>query len=411
MVIFTCCGTLFSFGVVQELYERMSREPGNPFSGASPAAIDLIGTLGVSFQSILAPFATAWSKRFSPRTVLTCGGLTFAVACILASFSQRLWQFQLTQGLLLGIGTCFSYMPVVTVAPTWYNARRGLAMGIILAGTGIGGVVWAPAIRAMNDHLGFRNTLRISGALSGGLVLAAAAVIDWDPETKARLAREHAAHTPAIWRVPLLDWRIARSRTFLAQLAGAVLQGAAYYTPVFFFSAYARTLGFSATAGANFIAVSNVCNALGKIAIGLVADRFGRIQTLYATTLISALATFGLWMPSTLSHDSHAGRGLFIAYTVMYGNFASAYVSLFPTSLVELFGPAHFAGANGVLYMARGLASLAGTPAAGALIRSAMGGLAPMSYWRMSLLVAVLYLGASFAIMWVLFERKSASRA
>jgi MFS family permease len=47
-------------------------------------------------------------------------------------------------------------MPAVTIAPTWYGPRRGLAMGIILAGTGVGGLIWAPAITAMNKSLGFR---------------------------------------------------------------------------------------------------------------------------------------------------------------------------------------------------------------------------------------------------------------
>ena len=42
--------------------------------------------------------------------------------------------FSLTQGLLLGLGTCFSYIPAVTVTPGWYDKRRALAMGIVLSG-------------------------------------------------------------------------------------------------------------------------------------------------------------------------------------------------------------------------------------------------------------------------------------
>jgi hypothetical protein len=40
----------------------------------------------------------------------------------------------LTQGLLLGLGTCLSYIPAVTVTPGWYDKRRALAMGIVLSG-------------------------------------------------------------------------------------------------------------------------------------------------------------------------------------------------------------------------------------------------------------------------------------
>jgi hypothetical protein len=42
--------------------------------------------------------------------------------------------FSLTQGLLVGLGTCLSYIPAVTVTPGWYDKRRALAMGIVLSG-------------------------------------------------------------------------------------------------------------------------------------------------------------------------------------------------------------------------------------------------------------------------------------
>jgi hypothetical protein len=108
-VVFTCCGLNFAFGVYQALYESLSHEPGSPFEGASSAQIDLIGTLSVALMTIGAPFTVAWSKLFSPQLVTFCGGLVFGLALILASFGTKLWHFTLTQGLLLGIGTCLSY--------------------------------------------------------------------------------------------------------------------------------------------------------------------------------------------------------------------------------------------------------------------------------------------------------------
>lgn len=395
----------------------MSREPGNPFSGASPAAIDVIGTLSVAFMTIAAPLATAWTKRFSPRVVISLGTAFFFLSAMLASFSTRLWQFILTQGLMAGLGTCFAYMPAVTVAPTWYGPRRGLALGIIMSGTGVGGLVWAPALQALNAAVGFRNGLRISGGISTFLLLIGGIFIDWDPVSKARLEAENARLKTAagkswkyslvsLWNVPLVDWRIARSSKFSAQLFASFLQSAAYYTPVFFFSAYAKTLGYSAKQGANFIAINNACNAIGKIAFGMIADKFGRINMLLFTTVVSAIASFGFWLPSTLVPSLASGQGLFITYTITYGIFASAYVSLFPTSLVELFGPQNFASVNGILYMARGLATLVGTPTAGALLRGSDHLTDPSGYLHMAILVGALLAGASIGVVWVRMEWK-----
>ncbi|KAL9106120.1 MAG: hypothetical protein Q9227_008820 [Pyrenula ochraceoflavens] len=408
LLIFTVCGINFAFGVYQDLYETMSHVPSSPFHGSSPAEIDLIGTLAISFMTIGAPFTSAWTKRYPPRLVIWAGGVVFFMALLLASFSQRLWQFELTQGFLSGIGTCLSYMPAVTVAPTWFTARRGLAMGIVLSGTGIGGVVWAPVIQGMVSAVGFRNALRISGAIAFILIIASGSVIRWEPATQRRIEAE--TSTPSsrmagLFKIPLVDYRIARSRKFFAQGLGGILQAAAYYTPVFFFASYARTLGYSASAASNFIALSNAANAIGKVVIGHAADRLGRINTLLLTTGMSALTAFALWLPSSLSHSQTDGRNLFIAFTVFYGIFASAYVSLFPASLVELFGVQHFASVNGALYMLRGLATMVGTPVAGALIRGSgkdAGG--PGEYRNTATMVGVLLVTATLAVVWVRVE-------
>lgn len=412
LIVFTSCGTVFAFGVYQELYEQMARQPGTPFTGSSPAVIDLIGTLSVAFMTIGAPFATAWSKRLSPRAVICTGGLLFFLGHLFASLGTKLWHFELAQGLMIGLGTCLAYMPAVTVSPPWFTSRRGVAMGIILSGTGVGGVVWAPAISATVARFGFRTSLRMSGAITGGLIVVASLFMDWDDATKARLQADNARlghlRPRQLLAVPLMDWQLAtKNRTFIAHLIGAFLQSAAYYTPVFFLSAYARTLGYSSTTGATFIAITNACNAIGKIVIGFLADRYGRMHALLYTTLASALVCLCLWLPSTMTSDTAAGRGLFVTYAVTYGIFASAYISLFPTSLVELFGPAHFAGVNGVLYMARGFASLLGTPLAGALIRgSTLTATSPWSYWPVALLVGSLLASASASVFWVVVESK-----
>ncbi|KAH6962349.1 monocarboxylate transporter [Ilyonectria sp. MPI-CAGE-AT-0026] len=342
MINFTACGLLFGFGIYQALYETMVLEDGTPFTGASSAEIDLIGTLSISLMTIGAPFAVAWVKIFSPQAIVCAGGLLFGLACVLASFGKALWHFQLSQGLLLGIGTCLSFMPSMTVAPSWFGKHRGLAMGLISAGTGIGGLVWAP---------------------------------------------------------------IAKQRKFIAQALGAAFQSAAYYTPVFFIASYAKTLGYNDTDGANFTAVSNACNAIGKIAIGFVADRFGRLNAFFFTTLTSAFVT-GLWVSSTIvGMDNEAtARSLFVSFTVLYGIFASAYISLFPPALVELFGAQELPRVIGFMYMMQGAAAMVGTPVAGVLVRGHGTVKDPDSYSSMAILVGALLLVATGAVAWVRLE-------
>ncbi|KAJ5319818.1 hypothetical protein N7508_000101 [Penicillium antarcticum] len=400
-VVFTGCGINFSFEVYQELYDSMSKEPNPPFTGATPAQIDLIGTLSIAMMNIGTPIATTWTKLYSPRTVTWACGVIFPLALVLASYSQVLWQFILTQGFLLGVGTGLGYMPPVTVAPTWFTLHRGLAMGIIMAGTGLGGVVWPLAFRYLIVRVGFRSTLRITAGISFVLICVAGTFMRWPPSQLTRIQAENAAaaRSSGVLRFPLVNWSVVRTRKFLIHALGAALQSAACYTPVFFFASYACTLGYSQATSANFIAISNAANAIGKIIIGHIADRIGRMNTLALATLISAVSVLALWLPSCLSDTQSSGSNLFIAFTIIYGIFASAYISLFPASLMELFGVQNFTSINGLLYMVRGFATMVGTPVAGALIRSSHKRVDSRSYENTSIMVGVLLLDATVAAL------------
>lgn len=408
MINFTACGVLFGFGVYQALYETMVLEENTPFAGATSADIDLIGTLSISLMTIGAPFVVTWTKHFSPQLVVCAGGVLFGMASVLASFGKALWHIQLAQGFLMGIGTCLSFIPSMTVAPTWFSKHRGLAMGIVSSGTGIGGLMWAPAITACIQHMGFRNTLRLTGALSAALICASGSALDWEPSMAASFREESAVKSKlkGLFQVTLPGWEMVRQRKFVAQALGTVFQSAAYYTPVFFIVSYGKTLGYSDTDGANFTAISNACNAIGKIAVGFVADRIGRLNSFFLTTVLCAAASLGLWVTSIAigSSDQALGRSLFINFTVLYGLFASAYISLFPPALVELFGMKQLPRVTGIMYMMQGAAAMVGTPVAGVLIRSSGAVTTPESCLGMAILVSALMFAAAGAVAWVRIE-------
>ncbi|KAJ5945672.1 hypothetical protein N7454_002511 [Penicillium verhagenii] len=409
MTMFMTCGIVFSFGVYQAIYEEMAKESGNPFTGTSSSIISLIGTLSIALMSMGGPFVSAWAKLYGPQPIIMAGGVVFGLGCILASLSESIWEFQLTHGVLVGLGTCMAYVPTMSVSPTWFNKRRGLAMGIVISGSACGGMVWPPVLRAITAEIGFRNALRISGCLNVLFVPISGYALKWEPKFQEKLHEQNAGISKKTgWmKVPLINWEVAKSKKFVAQALGCFLQSAGYSTPLFFYAAFARSLGYSDRMADNFITISNAANFISRIVIGYAADKLGRLNVLYTTTVLSAISVFALWLPATFAGTTismTAGEVLFIFFTILYGTFGSAYISLFPASLIELFGVEHFTSVNGALYLIRGMGALLGTPLTGLLLPGQSALSSVSVYWRASVTVGMLLFAASMATLWVRIE-------
>ncbi len=67
-------------------------------------------------------------------------GLALTVASLLgASFANTVPQLIGTQGVLYAIGGVLFYSPVIVYMDEWFITRKGLAYGVMWAGSGVGG--------------------------------------------------------------------------------------------------------------------------------------------------------------------------------------------------------------------------------------------------------------------------------
>ena len=115
--------------------------------------------------------------------------------------------------------------------------------------------------------------------------------------------------------------------------------------------------------------------------MGFIADAAGRQNTLVLSVLGSAITVVAFWLSSAYADDMK----LWIAFVVTYGVFAggehrrwvlaptmlttiSGYNSLFPTTVIEVFGAQAYASVNGFIYFIRGLGAIWGSPVGGALV-------------------------------------------
>ncbi|KPI40894.1 putative transporter ESBP6 [Cyphellophora attinorum] len=391
--VFLTIGFNQSYGVFLAYYLATGTKADGPDPFLPPSAADnkallaFVGTLGAGLTWSGSIFVNPLMARIAdPRCLTATGAGLIAGGYLMASACSQVWQLLLTQGLVYGIGSSLLYFPMLAVAPEYFDAHRGSAMGVVLSGAGLGGLTFAPLTRALLAKVGAAWTLRALGGISGVLGLAISLAT---PQSRS-VAR----------RPTLVNWAVARKPTFILSALAGMSQAGGNFVPLTFLPEFTVRLGYSATFGASLLAILNAVNTVSRIGFGFLADMTGRQNTLILSVLASSAVVVAFWLNAAWETSS----GMWIAFVVSYGVFSGGYNSLFPTTVVDIFGTQAYASVNGFLYFVRGLGALWGSPVGGTLVED---GAETQAYVSVIWYDFALLLASSIAVILVrLFDAK-----
>ncbi|CCG24701.1 hypothetical protein CORT_0G00100 [Candida orthopsilosis Co 90-125] len=374
---FMVFGIAFSYGVFQEFYGS----PSGPLSSYSDAKIALIGTVSTSLTYICGIFNKTLMYYLGPWKVMLLGCVLMSLGIIVTGFCSNYYQFILCS-VVQGIGGGILYLPPVVCGPVYFDRHRSLASGVLFSGTGIGAFALANFTRYLIKKVGWQWGVRILGFMNLG-VTGLASFMVFEP----RLPNFRSTNS-------ILNFSQLKSLKVILQLFGSLLQSAGYLMPLIFMSKYAVSLGYSSSQGAFFIGLSNLINAASKVVTGIIADVVGRMNTLMICSIVSAALIFSLWLP--------AAKDTFISLVVLYGIFSGAIISLLPPCLIEIFGIGSYTQISGIMYCARGVGVIIGSPI-GALLISG-NGLHPKDYTNTAVYDGILLSASAICLgyLWVL---------
>ncbi|GAA5905771.1 hypothetical protein JCM6882_000454 [Rhodosporidiobolus microsporus] len=139
-------GYSYSFATILVYFESH-----DPWQKSSLASLSAVGTTQLGIQFILPLFITLLYRRY-PEWVKPALWTSVGVSCgsmLLSSWATQVWQLILLQGVLCGVSGAALYTPVFLWMSEWWVEKRGLASGIIFAGTGMGGFCFPFLINAL----------------------------------------------------------------------------------------------------------------------------------------------------------------------------------------------------------------------------------------------------------------------
>jgi MFS family permease len=142
---------------------------------------------------------TGWlTDRVGARRPILVSMTVFGAAyASLSLLTPHLWHLYAVFLLLGLVGPGTSAIPHASLITRWFTERRGLALGVAMCGTALGGVIWPSATRTLMDQFGWRNAY----ALSGGAVLLIAVPLMFlllkEPAKSVRASERSVVDAPA----------------------------------------------------------------------------------------------------------------------------------------------------------------------------------------------------------------------
>ncbi|EGN93692.1 hypothetical protein SERLA73DRAFT_63880 [Serpula lacrymans var. lacrymans S7.3] len=284
-MIFQIIGINSTYGIFQVSYTKSSEfytSPGSniPSAIGQDALVSLAGTIGYGLTWSGSIFVNPCLRKYrNGRHITLFGVILMSLGLVLASFSTKLVHLFLTQALLYGIGASFYYFPLMSLTPLYFDQHRGFAMGLVLSGSGFGGLVFAPVTHALIARVGVRWTLRVLGIWNVIVGIPIALVV-----------RERSGGLGGIRGGGL---GLIMRGTFFWQSLGAFLQAAGNLVPAYYMTTYCTSvLNYSSTTASLVLALFNAVNSVSRVGMGVLADKVGRQNTMVVSVSISLLSSF-----------------------------------------------------------------------------------------------------------------------
>jgi OFA family oxalate/formate antiporter-like MFS transporter len=319
-------------------------------------SIQLAFSIFILVETWLVPIEGWLVDKFGPRPVIAGGAVLAAVGWIMNSYATSLTELY-AAAVIAGVGAGCVYGTCVGNALKWFPDKRGLAAGFTAAGFGAGAAVTVIPIANMIKTSGYQETFFFFGILQGVLIfIVAMFMIKPSPPkgivaaprivtTKKDYTAAQMMRTPVFWLTYALFVAVAAGGLMAtAQLGPIAKDFHIGNLPV-------SILGLTLPALTFALSIDRVLNGVTRPFFGWVSDHIGRENTMFIAFGIEAI---GIVMLSKFGHDPV----LFVILTgVVFFAWGEIY-SLFPSTCGDSFGSKYAATNAGLLYTAKGTASL-----------------------------------------------------
>jgi MFS family permease len=342
-------GSVFSLPV---LLQPITRDTGWSVTGVSTAM-----TVVFICMSLCSMISGALCDRIGPLPVVLAGSIGITATLALASQATSLLAFQALFGGLAGAAAAAIFAPMMATVTGWFDTHRSLAVSLVSAGMGVAPMTMSPLVAWLVSHHDWRTSMLILAGVAGCIMIPVSLLVRRPPglQTPSSGAQPSTAEPPP----GMSPAQALRSPQFITLVATNFFCCATHSGPIIHTVSYAITCGIPLVTAVTIYSVEGFSGLFGRIAFGLLGDRFGAKQVLVAGLLVQAFGALAYLFVHQI--------GGFYAAAALFGFVYAGTMPLYAAIVRENFPLRMMGTVIGGLSMAGSLGMALG-PVAGGLI-------------------------------------------
>ncbi|KAL3421605.1 major facilitator superfamily transporter [Phlyctema vagabunda] len=373
--LFCAFGWVNAIGVFQDYYQK------HQLQNYSASSISWILSLEPFILFAAGLVIGKLLDNYGPRWLLLTGSFLHVFGVMMISISSEYYQFVLAQGLCSALGASLIFYSALSCTATWFNQRRALAFGIVSSGSSLGGVVFPTMLARLLPTVGFGWALRIAALIILVLLIIANLTLRLRIKPVSRPLK-FSDYTSPFKELPFVLLMLSACCGFFAM-----------FVPINYIILEALDDGIDANLAGYLLTILNAGSFPGRILPGYLGDKLGRFNVMIAMCTFSALVLVVLWLPGTLLAPGSVA--VYVLFSLLYGFASGAFVGLVPALLGQISPDITKIGVRqGVLFSCISIATLTGSPIAGAILSRQHG-----TYWGLQVFAGAMMVASTVLLI------------
>ncbi|MBJ8053668.1 OFA family MFS transporter [Bacillus cereus] len=313
-----------------------------------------ITSLSLAFSTL---FASELQEKWGLRKLIMIAGLALGIGLILSSQASSLLMLYVLAGVVVGYADGTAYITSLSNLIKWFPERKGLIAGISVSAYGTGSLIFKYINAMLIDSVGVSQAFIYWGLIVTAMIVIGACLIHQAADQGAVQATKTKEYTTKEM-LGTKEVYLLFIMLFTSCMSGLYLIGMVKDIGV-------QLVGLSAATAANAVAMVAIFNTLGRIILGPLSDKIGRLKIVTGTFVAMATSVLVLSFVDL-------NYGIYFVCVASVAFCFGGNITIFPAIVGDFFGMKNHSKNYGIVYQGFGFGALAGS-----FIGAILGGFKP----------------------------------